>query len=92
MYGRRELDVLHTFTHAGAHHGSAQPETNQDSSGWTGLRAGGILALLTGVGVTLLVSVGRRPAKPSGRDLPPDSRTVNGGKVPVAGTNRGGRG
>ena len=92
-YGRRELDVLHTFAHTNRtpRHESAQSATVGAGSGWTGLRAGGILALLTGVGVTLLVSVGRRPAKPSGRRTASDSRTVSGDKVPVPGTNRGGQ-
>ena len=91
-YGRRELDVLHTFVHAdqGPGRDSAQSATGTGGSGWTGLRAGGILALLTGVGITLLVSVGRRPVKPAGRDTSSDSRTAGGETVPVAGTNHGG--
>ena len=92
MYGRRELDVLRAFARAdeGPARDSAQSATAGGGSGWTGLRAGGILALLTGIGITLLVSVGRRPVKPAGRDTSSDSRTAGGETVPVAGTNHGG--
>jgi hypothetical protein len=92
-YGRRELDVLRAFTHSrdGATRVPAHSATSGGGSGWTGLRAGGILALLTGVGIALLVSVGRRPVKPSGQDRPSDLRAASGDTVPIAGTNHGGR-
>lgn len=94
MYGRRELDVLHSFVLSG--NGSVQASTQSTSStggsGWTGLRAGGILVLLTGIGVVLLVTVGRRPAKPSRHDRPSDPRDVNGESLPLAETSHRGHG
>jgi hypothetical protein len=91
-YGRRELNVLHAFTSTRDRvtRDSPQGVSNQDGSGWTGLRAGGILVLLTGLGITVLVSVGRRPLVSPGRERDFDSRTGHHEAAPLSTSTRGG--
>jgi hypothetical protein len=92
-YGRQELNVLHQFTTNRSR--SAQipgkAAVKSGESGWTGLRAGGILVVLTSLGITVLVSVGRRPRLASRQDRHLHSRTMNRDASRLVGTNHGGR-
>lgn len=92
-YGRRELDVLHTYTSTrdGETHEPASGAASGDGSDWTGLRAGGILVLLTSIAITLLVNVGRQPPVTPGRRRQSHSRTAGRDGGRLAGTNNGGR-
>lgn len=94
MYGRRELDVLHTYTSTrdGETRVSTTGAFGQNESGWTGLRAGGILVLLTSIGITVLVNVGRRSSVTPHRGRRRSySRTAGREEGRLAGTSGGGR-
>jgi hypothetical protein len=92
-YGRRELDVLHAYTSSRdtVTHVPASATSSRDGSSWTGLRAGGILVLLTSVGITVLVAVGRRPLVSRKRGRRSHSRTARRDTPRLAGTHHGGR-
>jgi hypothetical protein len=90
-YGRQELNVLHSYTATGnGMIGVSHPvSATQPHSGWTGLRAGGILVVMTGLGIAVLVTIGRRPVPSHRRNRKSHSRAVMDNSSPVTTVRRG---
>ena len=90
-YRRQELKVLHSYTSTGnAMIGVSHASTSgQSHSGWTGLRAGGILVVMTGLGIAVLITIGRRPAPSHRRDRKSHSRAVVDSSSSITGVRGG---
>jgi hypothetical protein len=86
MYGSQELKVLHSYTTDGNPMDAVRHDSpvSQPHSGWTGLRAGGILVVMTGLGIAVLVTIGRRPTPPRRRGRRSHSRAVMDGSPPIS--------
>jgi Glycosyl hydrolase family 99 len=90
-YGRQELNVLHSYTTTGNPMIGVPRALSdgQSHSGWTGLRASGILVVMTGLGIAVLVTIGRRPGSGGSRVRKSHSRAVMDSSTPVTRVRRG---